>query len=1124
MGRKLKKSGWILILAFLALVLIFPQKGFSEDNGTEESMTGKQESLQPVKVEGRVSDEQGIPMPGVAVVIKGTTKGTATNIDGEYELELANLSGTLIFSFVGMERKEVQIEGRAVIDISMIPESQQIEEVVATGYQKINRRMFTGSAEVVSAENVKVDGAADISRSLQGKAAGVQMTNVSGTFGAAPKLRVRGASSIYGSSNPLWVVDGVILDEMVNVSASDLSSGNAVTLISSAVAGLNADDIESFQILKDASATALYGAKAMNGVIVITTKKGNKGVTSLNYTSEFTVRLTPTYSQYDILNSQEQMSVYLEMEEKGLLNPASLYLAKDGGVFSQWYQMTDERDENGNYLADNTNEAKFKYLQRAEYRNTNWFKELFRPSIQQNHSISISSGTDKSSNYLSLSYFNDPGWTESNKVDRYTFNANTTYQISPKITFGVQGNASVRMQKAPGTLNQEVDVVEGKYTRDFDINPFNYVLNTSRTMDADTYYRRNYADFSMENELDKNYLQLDMMDTKVQVNLSYKPIKELEISGVGSFRYAKSTREHRILNGSNMAEAYRAAESTLVIEDNNFLWEDPNNPDALPLVVLDKGGFYNTQDNNLKSYYARGSANYNKIIDGIHAINFLAGAELGATDRLARFNNGYGYLWGSDLAVTDYRIIQKVIDAGNNYFGMSETFERHVGFFGTGTYSYRGLYTINGTLRTEGTNQMGKSNTARWLPTWNISGSWNVKNEPFMKDIDFISTLSFRATYGLTAKMSPNVNAAAVYNAATTYRPFQDDRETALYISSLANEDLTWEKMKETNIGVDFGLLKNRISLSLDSYWRNSFDLIGRIRTTGIGGEHIKYANMADMESSGVEFTLNTVNVQKMGFKWASNFTFSYNTNKITNLKSTPRVIDLVGLTGTPKEGYSQSGLFSIPFAGLDENGFPTFYNKDGESTYYIYFQDTETEFLKYEGQIDPKYIGGLENFFEYKNFTFSLFFTYQGGNVIRLYPAYNSRYSDTDAMTKDMRNRWIMPGDEKYTTVPTIASAYQLEQNSDLTYAYSAYNFSTERVAKGDFVRLKDITLSYKFNKSIAQKLGVKSLQVKGTASNVWLIYSDKKLNGQDPEFSRSGGVAMPTPHQFTFSVRVGL
>jgi TonB-linked SusC/RagA family outer membrane protein len=1077
------------------------------------------------QIKGKViSSEDNEPLVSVSVTLKNNpTVGAITDLEGEFQITIPNGKQTLVFTYLGMETQE--LPAKPDMQVKLAPNSQALTEVVVTGYQKIDRKLFTGSASVVKAADAKMDGVADVSRMLQGKAAGVQLTNVSGTFGAAPKLRVRGATSIYGNSNPLWVVDGVILDDIVNVSADELSSGNASTLISSAVAGLNADDIESFQILKDASATAIYGSRAMNGVIVITTKRGKKGSASINYTGEFTVRATPSYSQYDIMNSKDQMSILLELESSGNFNSTNMFLAKDGGVFSKWYQLTDRRDENGNYLVENTPQAKAAYMQQAALRNTDWFNELFRNSLLQQHSVSISAGSDKATSYTSFSYFHDPGWTAADNVDRFTFNENATYNLSSKLTVGISGNASIRVQKAPGTLDRKINIVEGEYSRDFDINPFSYALNSSRTMDPDVFYRRNYADFNIKHEMQNNYIDLNALDTKMQIDLSFKPITGLELNALGSVRYAKTTNEHRILNKSNMAEAYRAAESTDIINNNNFLWPNPDYPDDLPVVVMGKGGFYNTQDNSLFNYYARFTGNYIRSFrEDTHIINILAGAELGNTDRTKRNNNGYGYLWGSEIAVTDYRILRKIIDAGDTYFGMEQAYNRQVGFFGNGTYSYQGKYIINGTLRMEGTNQMGKVRTARWLPTWNASASWNAMKENFMKNQKILSSISFRGTYGLTAMSAPKAQAMAIINAATTYRPFQEDREVMLYIKSLTNEDLTWEKMYETNAGFDMGFLNNRFNISFDIYWREHFNLIGEIRTSGYGGKHTKDANFADMKSSGYEFTVNTLNLKYDKFAWSTNLTFSYNKNKITDLKSRPDVYHLTGLDGDKKEGYSQSGLFSIPFAGLDEQGHPTFYDENGDKTHYINFQNTlNTDFLKYEGQIDPKYVGGIENTFGYKNLKFSFFINYQAGNVIRLYPIFSDDYSDIDAMSQSLNNRWFKPGDEAYTTVPTLPS----ELERDVKYlkeAYNAYNFSTERVAKGDFIRLKDITLSYDFKNDFAKKLRLNSLQIRGSILNLWLIYSDKKLNGQDPEFSRTGGVAMPMPRQFTLSLRAGI
>jgi TonB-dependent SusC/RagA subfamily outer membrane receptor len=310
------------------------------------------------QIKGTVVDDIKLPLPGVSVVVKGTTNGVSTDFDGNYSLEIpATGRVVLVYTFIGMEPQEIVVTNQTTIDVVLKGSSEQLAEVtVTTGYQTIDRKLFTGSATVLKAEDATVAGVADVGRMLEGKVAGVSVQNVSGTFGAAPKIRIRGASSIYGDTKPLWVVDGVVLEDVVDISPDQLSSGDASTLISSSVAGINADDIESFQILKDASATALYGARAMNGVIVITTKKGHTGKNSIRVTSEFTMKMKPSYGNYDILNSQDQMGMFMEMKENGWLTYADVMRSKDAGVFHKMYSLI-ESYEDGKYGLEHTDEA-----------------------------------------------------------------------------------------------------------------------------------------------------------------------------------------------------------------------------------------------------------------------------------------------------------------------------------------------------------------------------------------------------------------------------------------------------------------------------------------------------------------------------------------------------------------------------------------------------------------------------------------------------------------------------------------------------------------------------------------------------------------------------------------------
>ena len=1076
------------------------------------------------KVTGIVTSEvDGQPVIGAYVTVKGVTDGGAiTDVDGKFELEVPADAKVVVFTCLGMETLEVAI--RPYLQVTMRPDAEMLEGVVVTGMQKMDKRLFTGSTAKVDGEKARMDGMPEISRALEGRASGVSVQNVSGSFGTAPKIRVRGATSIYGSSKPLWVVDGVIMEDVVEVDADQLSSGDATTLISSAIAGLNADDIESFQILKDGSATSIYGARAMAGVIVVTTKKGAAGRSRISYTGEFTTRLKPSYRNFNIMNSQEQMSIYRELEQKGWLNYANVPNSSESGIYGEMYNMITA----GTLV--NTEAARNAFLRQAEYRNTDWFDLLFSNSLQQNHSVSMSSGNEKSQYYSSISAMVDPGWAKQSNVSRYTANFNANYNIFKQLSFNMISSASYRQQRAPGTLSSDVDVVSGEVKRDFDINPYSYALNTSRVLDPTAFYKRNYTDFNILHELENNYMDFDVVDLKFQGEFKLKPVTGLEISALGAVKYSSSAQQHTITDYSNQAMAYRAMPTTTIRDNNPFLYTDPDNPYAVPVTVLPDGGIYERTDFKMLSYDFRATAQYNKEFNGGHITNFFGGMELNQVQRQQTWFRGWGMQYSmGEIARYAYEVFKKGSEENTQYYTMGNSLMRSVAFFANGTYSYKGRYTINGTVRYEGTNKLGKTTSARWLPTWNVSGAWNVHEEEWMKGAwPYLSFLSLKASYSLTADRGPAsvTNSRVVINATNPWRPNAGDGESALFVSDLENAALTYEKKHELNIGGAIGFFDNRINIEADWYKRDNYDLIGPVTTQGIGGQVIKFGNVASMSSSGVEFTLSTKNIDTKNFKWTTDFIYSHAENKVTSLENQQRVIDLVAGTGFALEGYPVRSVFSIPFKGLNEQGLPTFLDQDGNvTTTGIYFQERDKiDFLEYSGTADPTDFGSFGNTFQYKGLKLNVFFTYSFGNVVRMDPVFSSSYSDLSSMPKEFKNRWVVPGDENVTTIPVISSRMQNQNDGNLSYAYNAYNYSSERIAKGDFIRLKEVSLSYDLPKSWVKAMKMNSLSVKVQGTNLALLYADKKLNGQDPEFFNTGGVATPLPKQFTVTLRLGL
>ncbi|WP_018628314.1 SusC/RagA family TonB-linked outer membrane protein [Niabella aurantiaca] len=1097
------------------------------------------------QVRGTVTDEQGAFLSGATVHVIRTNLHQVTDESGTFTIDAAK-GDALEFSYIGKATKSVVYNNEPVLNVVLQDDGKdKLEEVVvSTGYQNVNKKMFTGSSAIISAKDALRNGIPDVSRMLEGQAAGVSVQNVSGTFGAAPKIQIRGATSLSGDNKPLFVIDGIMLQDVVNISNEALTTGDANTLIGSSVAGLNPDDIETITILKDAAATSMYGARAMNGVVVITTKKGRntQGRAAINYTGNFTTFLKPSYSQFDIMNSAEQMSVMLELENKGYFNHSQVSRAATGGVFYKMYNLMYDYDEATNTFAlKNTLQDRLNFLERYARANTDWFDVLFKNSLMQEHSVSVMMGTDKAQSYFSTSFLNDNGQTIGDRVKRYTANFRTTMKVNERLNIEFGANGSIRDQRAPGTLTRASDPVYGQYSRDFDINPYSYAINTSRLITPYDenggleFFTRNYAPFNIINELDKNYLELGVQDLQVRAGIKYKILSGLVYSFDASYRYAVTKRRHYVKEGSNMAEAFRANGDASIADGNRNLYTDPDDPNSLPVVVLPEGGFYNTNDNDLKHFYVRNALDYDRQLGDDHRIKLYGMVEASSLERQYSNFTGVAYQYeNGGLVNPNYRFFKKMIEGGDAYFGMNYGFERLAAFAFKPAYSFKERYIFNGSIRYDGSNKMGKSKVARWQPTWNTSLAWDIDREDFFNpDNKILSTARLRATYGLVGNMGNATNSSAVYYNRITYRPYENEKEAGTYISSLENSELTWEKLYEFNLGTDLSFFRNKVNLTVDVYKRNIFDLIGPIRTSGIGGEFTKSANYGAMSSKGLEVTLGGNPVSKPdGFKWRTQFNFGLNKNKITKLEVDPNIWTMVRAEGGTKKGYPQRGLFSIQFDGLDPDyGYPTYIGTDGKKDTYVYLQSTDIDYLKYHGPVDPTFTGGFFNRVAYKGLSLSALFTFAAGNYIRLQPTYTAVYNDMVSMSEDVVNRWIMPGDETRTGIPSLLDQFAINNSilkADGTtvsavYPYNAYNYSDQRVAKGDFIRLKNVTLAYLLPRRMVTGIGLQSLQLAVVGNNIALLYSDKRLNGADPEFFNNGGVAMPIPKQYTFSIKAG-
>lgn len=1054
-------------------------------------------------LKGKVLDENKQPMPGVNILFKGTLQGTVTGVNGEFSLNRPAGASVVVVSMIGYKTREIEIGNKTEITVELEPDVKKLDEVVVTGYQTVDKRTFTGSVSKIDVDQISQAGTGDVGKMLQGAVAGVSVENVSGTFGTKSKIRIRGNSSISGNQEPLWVIDGVVLDDPVNVNPNQLYSGDANTLLSSAISGINPDDIEDIQILKDASATAMYGTQAVNGVIVVTTKRGKKGRTTINYRNNFTVTMKPTIADFNVMNSKERMEFSEEMYQKNLMDFTDLN-QKYGA-----YGLLLSRMSNREITWDQFDES----VQMAKTYNTDWFKVLFRNSLVQEHSLSMSSGNEKQQFYMSAGYYHDNGQVNNQNTDRFTANLKGTFNINKVVSVTANLYGSARNQRVFGT--QDASEYNGVVSRSFDINPYNYAMNTSRAMrpykenGEYEYYLSRYAPFNILDELDNNFIDIKSREIKFQVDLNLQITPKLTFWGIASGRLTNSYSEHIATEKSNIALAYRAEEAKW---NNGLLFNDPDDASQYPVTVLPRGGIVQT-DNVLGEFYtARGSFNW-KNVYGLHSFDFMAGTEARAKNYRTDYYKGYGYEYLKGMVSSPVYTALKRDQYTNSapYYQKGKEMTREVSFFANLAYTLNSKYNFTFSIRSDGSNRLGKSERFRFLPIWVVGASWNFDRENFLREAGWLDYLKIRSSYGLRGNVSGlgSPDMLAYYN--TTSRFDQTANESYIKIYSPDNPRLQWEKEHMFNAALEFGLFE-RIGLTVEYYNRRNYNLIGYVPASRVSGFTTRTINWASMRNQGYEVTLNTTNIKLKNFDWKTIFTFGYNNNKVLDLDIWTTVSILSNDRGYAVKGRPLTGLYSFRYAGLTHDGLPLFYNEKNEKTNTINPYSQQHSMLKYEGSRDPLGSGGLTNTFSYKGLNLSVLFTYSFGNKIRLNPLISYYYDDVSALSAGLTKRWTTPGDEYHTNVPRI---FDKETRDRLTLASAdpvlLYNRSNIRTADGSFIRLKSITLSYNLPIRWMKTLHIQSAQLRAQAQNL-VLWADKKLKGQDPE-ALITGVGIPSP-----------
>ena len=935
-------------------------------------------------------------------------------------------------------------------------------------------------------------------------------------------VSMRQATSVKSVYYPLWVIDGVIYKEDKNFNVADLASPEAKRLIAAALPGLSESDIQSFQVINDASATALYGQRALGGVISVRTSKAGQGTNSFTYQAELTYRAIPSYREFNILNSQDQMAVFNEMANGKSLDNEAVFIASRYGVYGYLYNsIYNYNDLTGEYGVLNTDAGRAAYLRAAELRNTNWFKELFQHSIRHQHTLTFSTGTQKANYYASLNANLDPGWNKYENSQTYSFNFNADFRPFKGWSFGIRSTASY-----------------GKVHYGGDWRPGSYAPTASRTLDPNAFYASEYTPFNIKHELQHNTRDYKTANLSLQATINWQPITQLRLSALGALRYRDQYGVTDRDEHSNAAEVYRNISKSIIRSYSDYLYKPLDDPTALPQIVMPYGGIRNSQNIIDERYDGQIKAHYNDTFgsNGEHSLSAVGGLEVFEERHLNEWFDAYGVNYNLGYLTTYSPLLfTNLRNKGKQYYEIRPTLNRGVSLVGNVDYTLLGRYRVNASYRREGTNQFGRARTIRYIPTWNVGGNWSIDQEAFFPKLKPLSSLSMSLSYGMSGTIP------YVHNALPrlkTLLPFFGDAnliEPGVYIDEPANYDLTYEKMYELNWGLNFGLFDERISAGITLFNRQGRDLIDQVFPQGTGGfVDFLYGNVAQMSAKGIELSLTTQNIRTRDFSWSTSITYSRNTNKVTRLNTSPSVKNLTDEKGAARQGYPLNSLFSIPFYKLDENGHPRFFLPDGADVLpdgrhitspkmggqvsWTASKPEEIDYLVYSGTRTPTDQGGVNNSFSFKNFRLGVYVYYSFGGVKRLPEQFATKYNDYQVMGKEFNRRWLRAGDEERTNVPVIATDAHRQANPYLSNAYTNYNKSDVRVAKTDYIQLRDISLSYTVPKGFVDRLRLSSLSLKLQASNVALLYADKKLNGALPyDYDYQ-------PHSYIFTATVGL
>lgn len=1069
-----------------------------------------------------ISSEDNMPLIGASVYIKAedlskdgnspTITGVITDIDGKFNISVPEGVTRLFCSYVGHEVQELKlVPGKDQYEITLFPSAQMLDAVVVTGYQTVERRKLTAAVGKLNISDETIGAVKSIDQALAGQIAGLSVTSTSGAPGAPAKIRIRGTSSLNGTQDPLWVLDGIPLE------GTDVPQSNVLNDVSniqqSSIAGLNPADIENITVLKDAAATAIYGARAANGVIVITTKKGKVGKPVINFSSKFTYMPTLSTNRLNMLNSQEKVDLELE-----LLRSNFAYGDNKGGVSKiiSGYGLTDAYKKGG--WSALTPEAQTD-ISRLRNTETDWGDILFRDAFNQEYSLSLSGGNERVTYYTSIGYYQENGNVKGVGLDRLNIVAKTSYKVNRMLKFGVslfvnRRNNKTYLTDTYGLVNPVYYSRKANpYYQPFDANG-NYVYDFDVQNNSDTDLGFNIFEErkNTSNEETINALS-SIFDAELRFNDKLKFTTQLGL------QLDKASKEQI---------ADKESFSMRIIRKNSKYWDSASQSNK---YFIPDGGVHKAYENTNSQITWKAMGEYRDSFNDIHELEVMVGTELRKTWYETLFSAGYGF---DRQTLTTKPVVFPDEDRARQFPLHQKTYKEnaYVSFFSTASYSLMNRYTFGGSIRFDGSDLFGVDKKYRYLPLYSVSGLWRLSNEPFMQGTrKWMDNLAFRVSYGIQGNIDKNTS-PFLLGKYIVDNILPGGSEHMIDINSAPNKKLRWEKTQSVNVGLDFSVLNQAINLSVDYYYRKGTDLIGKQMLpleTGFVSTNINWASMVN---KGVEVSLSTRNVATKNFSWYTNLNFAYNNNKVLR-EAIPEAQTIPG-----REGYPVDAIFAIKTAGLDEEGYPLFYDKEGKKVTLkeLYrLQDPfglgftvnsdvtpaeERSFYSYIGSQDTPYTGGLINTFSYKNWELTANLSFNLGGYVRTTPSYNFiNFDRGQNVNSDILDRWTPENTDG--RLPALITS---EKRADEYYWYDQkseiYKNLDIWVKKLNYFRLQNLRLGYRLPEKMTKSLGMGSASVAIEGRNL-LVFGSNYKNFLDPE-SMYNPYAPPIPKSITFSLNL--